>query len=96
MTTMGALAMGANEMGASAVADRPAKPKHGGKRQGAGRPPKPGRPDGMVRIDRSFLAKIQIVAKARGLSLSDYLIEVAKSAVDRDLVKIIRSVEDPK
>ncbi len=71
-------------LGSSAVAD---KTKHGGVRQGAGRPKSADRKDGSVRIDKAVLGKIQWLAKARGMAVGEYLTELVRGPVDREFLR---------
>ena len=58
--------------------------KKGGARAGAGRPKTSTRDDVAVKLDRKLVEKARQVADLRGISLAEYLSEIARDQVDRD------------
>jgi uncharacterized protein (DUF4415 family) len=58
-----------------------------------GRPKTSQRDDATARIDRAVLAKMQMVAKARNTTVAEYLTELVRSQVDRDLLKEMKKLE---
>jgi hypothetical protein len=62
------------------------KASHGGKREGAGRP-KSERDDVTVKMDRRVVARAQFVARLRGLTVAEFLTEIARPGVDREFAK---------
>jgi hypothetical protein len=58
-----------------------------------GRPKASKRRDAVVKLDVIIVGKAQMVAKARGTSLAEYLSEVIRGPVDRDFLKIMKTLE---
>ena len=58
-----------------------------------GRPRANRRRDAVVKLDVIIVGKAQMVAKASGVSLSEYLSEVLRSPVDRDFLGVMRRME---
>lgn len=69
------------------------KTGHGGERPGSGRP-KSNRDDVTVKLDRSIAARAHFVAKARGMTLAEYLSEITKGVVDRDFDQEARRTQE--
>jgi len=65
---------------------------HGGERPGAGRP-KSDRDDISVKMDRKVVAKLQYLAKLEGVSLAEYLTELARPIADRLFEKATRAAD---
>jgi hypothetical protein len=58
-----------------------------------GRPKGEKRRDAVVKLDIIIVGKAQMVAKARGTSLAEYLSEIIRGPVDRDFLDIMRQME---
>jgi predicted HicB family RNase H-like nuclease len=61
-----------------------------------GRPKTSERDDATARIDRGVLAKAQMVAKARKISLAEYLTDLLHGPVDRDFLREMKKLEGGK
>lgn len=70
-----------------------AKKKHGGPRQGAGRP-KSERNDVAVKIDRAVASKAKAVAQHLGVSVAEVITDAARVPVDRLYAKMLRDLEN--
>ena len=57
-----------------------------------GRPKTSERDDGTARIDRAILAKAQMVAKGRNISVAEYLSGVLQAPVDRDFLREMKKL----
>jgi hypothetical protein len=71
--------------------DAAAEPKSMARKRG--RPKASNRHDAVVKLDLIIVGKAQMVAKARGKSLAEYLSEIIRGPVDRDFLKIMKSLE---
>lgn len=78
-----------SETGDLAVVD---KPRHGGARKGAGRP-KAERPDKAVKIDRSLADMAFVIAKYRGVTISEYLTDAFRAVISRDYTKVVHELD---
>jgi hypothetical protein len=58
-----------------------------------GRPKGDKRRDAVVKLDMIIVGKAQMVAKARGTSLAEYLSEIIRGPVDRDFLGIMKQME---
>ncbi|WP_435007799.1 hypothetical protein P12x_005064 [Tundrisphaera lichenicola] len=58
-----------------------------------GRPRAISRHDAVVKLDAIVVGKAQMVAKARGTSLAEYLSTLIRNPVDRDFLKVMRQIE---
>jgi hypothetical protein len=58
-----------------------------------GRPRASERRDAVVKLDVIIVGKAQMVAKASGISLSEYLSEMLRSPVDRDFLRVMKEME---
>ncbi len=58
-----------------------------------GRPKGTERRDAMVKLDTILVGKAQMVAKARGTSVAEYLSEIIRSPVDRDFLAVMHQLE---
>jgi hypothetical protein len=58
-----------------------------------GRPKGTERRDAVVKLDANIVGKAQMVAKARGTSLAEYLSELIRVPVDRDFLEIIKRMD---
>lgn len=58
-----------------------------------GRPEGIKRRDAVVKLDAILVGKAQMVAKARGTSLAEYLSEIIRGPVDRDFLSIMKQLE---
>jgi hypothetical protein len=75
------------------VQDDPvAKKKHGGPRDGSGRP-KTGRNDVAVKVDRAVASKAKAVAQHLGVPLGEIMTDAARATVDRMYAKMLRELE---
>lgn len=75
------------------IQDAPvAKKKHGGTRDGAGRP-KTGRDDQAVKIDRAIAMMAKAIATARGITVGEYLSAKFDGAVRKDYAAMLRDSE---
>ncbi len=57
-----------------------------------GRPKTSERDDGTARIDRGILAKAQMIAKSRNITVAEYLSGVLQAPVDRDFLKEMKKL----
>ncbi len=76
--------------GGTAVAAE--KPKHGGKREGSGRP-RTERKDKAVKIDRVIADKAFVVAKARGITITEFLSDLFRGPVDKAYAQVVRDLD---
>ena len=58
-----------------------------------GRPRVGKRRDAVVKLDVTIVGKAQMVAKANGISLAEYLSEMLRGPVDRDFLKVMKQME---
>ena len=58
-----------------------------------GRPKEGNRREAVVKLDIIIVGKAQMVAKARGMSLAEYLSELIRGPVDRDFLAIMKQME---
>jgi hypothetical protein len=58
-----------------------------------GRPKGTERRDAVVKLDANIVGKAQMVAKARGTSLAEYLSGLIRVPVDRDFLEIIKRMD---
>jgi hypothetical protein len=58
-----------------------------------GRPKTSDRRDGTTKIDATVLGKAQMVAKAKGLSVAEYLSDICRGPVDRDFLKEMKRLD---
>ena len=58
-----------------------------------GRPKEGHRRQAVVKLDIIIVGKAQMVAKARGMSLAEYLSELIRGPVDRDFLAIMKQME---
>ena len=58
-----------------------------------GRPRAEKRRDAVVKLDVIIVGKAQMVAKAQGMSLAEYLSEILRSPVDRDFLDVMKKIE---
>jgi hypothetical protein len=58
-----------------------------------GRPKEGHRREAVVKLDIIIVGKAQMVAKARGMSLAEYLSELIRGPVDRDFLAIMKQME---
>ena len=58
-----------------------------------GRPKASQRRDAVVKLDAILVGKAQMVAKARGTSVAEYLSEIIRGPVDRDFLKVMKEME---
>jgi hypothetical protein len=58
-----------------------------------GRPKGIKRRDAVVKLDVILVGKAQMVAKARGTSVAEYLSEIIRGPVDRDFLSIMKQME---
>jgi hypothetical protein len=63
-----------------------ARTGHGGEREGAGRPKSP-RDDVSVKIDRAVVAKMQYVARLKGLTLAEFATETLRPIIDKEFAR---------
>ena len=68
-----------------------AEPYTMGKKRG--RPKASKRRDAVVKLDMTVVGKAQMVAKANGTSVSEYLSELIRGLVDRDFLKVMKRME---
>lgn len=73
--------------------DPVAKKKHGGPREGAGRP-KTGRNDVAVKVDRAVASKARAVAQHLGVPLGEVMTDAARASIDRMYAKMLRELEE--
>ena len=58
-----------------------------------GRPRSIERRVAVVKLDSTVVGKAQMVAKARGTSVAEYLSEIIRGPVDRDFLKEMKRIE---
>jgi hypothetical protein len=58
-----------------------------------GRPKSSDRHDVSIKFDKILVGRARMVAKARGVSLVEYLSEMCRPNIDRDLAKLLRELE---
>ena len=58
-----------------------------------GRPRATKRRDAVVKLDVTIVGKAQMVAKANGTSVAEYLSELVRALVDRDFLKVMKRME---
>lgn len=58
-----------------------------------GRPKGIQRRDAVVKLDALIVGKAQMVAKAKGTSVAEYLSEIIRVPVDRDFLGIMKQME---
>ncbi len=58
-----------------------------------GRPKEVERRDAVVKLDVIIVGKAQMVAKARGTSVAEYLSELIRVPVDRDFLEIMKRMD---
>jgi hypothetical protein len=58
-----------------------------------GRPKGIKRRDAVVKLDAIVVGKAQMVAKARGTSVAEYLSEIIREPVDRDFLGVMKQME---
>jgi hypothetical protein len=58
-----------------------------------GRPKLDKRRDAVVKLDGTIVGKAQMVAKANGTSVAEYLSELLRGLVDRDFLKVMKQME---
>ena len=58
-----------------------------------GRPAGIKRRDAVVKLDLILVGKAQMVAKAQGTSVAEYLSEIIRGPVDRDFLNIMKQME---
>jgi hypothetical protein len=58
-----------------------------------GRPRASKRRDAVVKLDVTIVGKAQMVAKAQGTSLAEYLSEMIRGPVDRDFLRVMKRIE---
>jgi hypothetical protein len=68
-----------------------AEPVSMGKKRG--RPKASNRRDAVVKLDGIIVGKAQMVAKAQGISVAEYLSEMLRGLVDRDFLKVMKQME---
>lgn len=69
-----------------------AKKKHGGPREGAGRP-KTGRYDVAVKVDRAVASKAKAVAQHLGVPVAEVMTDAARANIDRMYAKMLRELD---
>jgi hypothetical protein len=57
-----------------------------------GRPKTSERDDGTARIDRAILAKAQMIARGRNITVAEYLSGLLQAPVDRDFFKEMKKL----
>lgn len=57
-----------------------------------GRPKTSERDDVSIKFDRKVSDRAQVVARARGISRAEYLSEMCRAQVDRDLAKLAKDL----
>ena len=58
-----------------------------------GRPKASKRRDAVGKLDITVVGQAQMVAKANGTSVSEYLSELVRGLVDRDFLKVMKRME---
>jgi hypothetical protein len=58
-----------------------------------GRPKGTKRRDAVVKLDMIIVGKAQMVAKARGTSVAEYLSELIRVPVDRDFLELMKRMD---
>lgn len=58
-----------------------------------GRPKTSDRQDVSIKFDKILAAKARQIALARGVSMAEYLSELARGQIDRDYAKLLRQLE---
>jgi hypothetical protein len=58
-----------------------------------GRPKASNRRDAVVKLDGIIVGKAQMVAKAQGISVAEYLSEMLRGLVDRDFLSVMKQME---
>ena len=58
-----------------------------------GRPKGTGRRDAVVKLEVIIVGKAQMVAKARGTSVAEYISEIIRVPVDRDFLVIMKRID---
>jgi hypothetical protein len=58
-----------------------------------GRPKSSERQDVSIKFDKILAAKARQVSLSRGVSMAEYLSELARSQIDRDYAKLLRELE---
>jgi hypothetical protein len=58
-----------------------------------GRPKTSERQDVNVKFDRILAGRARAVANGRGISMAEYLTELARAVIDRDFAKLLRDLE---
>jgi hypothetical protein len=58
-----------------------------------GRPKGIKRRDAVVKLDAIIVGKAQMVAKARGTSVAEYLSEIIRVPVDQDFLSVMKQLE---
>jgi hypothetical protein len=59
-----------------------------------GRPARPGGEGSVVRIASDLVHKAKYLAAQKGISLSDYLSDLLRPAIDKDFKKAVRELMD--
>lgn len=52
------------------------------------------RDDQAVKLDRRLVAKAQLIAKVRGISVAEYLSELVRPHIEKDFPKALSSLND--
>jgi hypothetical protein len=55
--------------------------------------PKSNRQDVSVKFDEHLARKAKLIASDRGITMAEYLSELARPLIDRDYVKLVKKVE---
>ena len=58
-----------------------------------GRPKTSDRNDVSIKFDKVLAAKARLISLGRGVSMAEYLSEMARSGIDRDYAKLLRELE---
>lgn len=69
------------------------KKKHGGTREGAGRPPT-GRDDVAVKIDRALASQARAVAQYLGIPVGQVMTEAAATSLAKMYAKMLRELDE--
>ncbi|WP_422928586.1 hypothetical protein [Singulisphaera sp. PoT] len=59
-----------------------------------GRPKTSERQDVSIKFDKNLAGKARLISQGRGVSMAEYLSELARSTIDRDYVKLMRELEE--
>lgn len=59
-----------------------------------GRPKKPGRDEGTTKLDRTLLGKAQLIARARGLSVAEFLGGLLEGPIEKAYGQLVREYTD--